>query len=129
MFDRGKIVTGLILFWAIALFPVWYTRAAGKPEKRPQPELPAGEPACIETRQYMLVSHQELLQRWREAVVRKGLTNYHSQTYGDEHEMSLSRSCLQCHRNREAFCDRCHAYTNAEINCWDCHLENKESKP
>ena len=34
-------------------------------------------------------------------------------------------SCMSCHSNKDAFCDRCHGYLAVEPQCWNCHVEPK----
>ena len=128
MNDKGKIIFGLIVFLVIVTFPLWYgfvTAGAGSP---PDVELPANETNCVEDKEYMTANHMNLLDQWRDAVVRKGRINYTSRTYGETYVMSLTRTCLKCHNDREKFCDRCHTYTDVDPYCWDCHLEPKEVK-
>ncbi len=35
--------------------------------------------------------------------------------------MSLTLTCLECHSNKDKFCDRCHDYLRVSPGCWDCH--------
>jgi hypothetical protein len=36
--------------------------------------------------------------------------------------MSLTNTCLDCHPNKDTFCDRCHNYMAVSPYCWDCHI-------
>ena len=58
----------------------------------------------------------------RNAAVRDG-EKIHTAKDGTKYEMSLTRTCLKCHSDREAFCDRCHDYADVHVYCWDCHVD------
>ena len=125
MSDKPKIVVGLVIFLVLATFPVWYNQAAGGAGAGPEVELPAGETQCVESKAYMIENHMKLLRAWRNAVVRTGERCYTSREFGEEHEMSLSKTCLRCHTDRETFCNRCHDYADVSPGCWNCHLDPK----
>jgi len=137
MRDKPLIVVGLIVGIALLTFPLWYAPAAGSAARPPEPKVPEGK--CVEDREYMRAHHMELLNQWRDDVVRQGKKDYRSQD-GTVYEMSLTRTCLDCHadagdaetvsagadhpaRRGPAFCLECHDYANVEVICWDCHLE------
>ncbi len=119
MFDAGKILVGLGVFAGLVTAPAWIGLARGKGEP-PTLAKPATAKQCIEPTGEMRARHMELLDRWRDAVVRGGDRVYVS-TDGQRHEMSLTRTCLRCHDEPDKFCDRCHAYAGVEAFCWDCH--------
>ncbi|MCX7012988.1 MAG: sulfate reduction electron transfer complex DsrMKJOP subunit DsrJ [Candidatus Sumerlaeota bacterium] len=127
MHDGGKIMGGLAVFFALLLFPVWNNLAQGKADYRPNPQiLPKGN--CVESREYMLSSHMDLLNTWRDQVVRQDKRIYVSTLDGKEHLMSLSKTCLGCHTNKAEFCDQCHTYMNVAPYCWDCHVDPQANK-
>ena len=128
MYDSGKIITGLVIFGGLVTFPIWYGVGLTGYAAPPDRELPEGATQCVEDKEYMIANHMDLLNRWRDAVVRDGLKTYTSETFGTEHEMSLTRTCMDCHENRETFCTRCHDFANVAPTCWDCHLETKGSR-
>ncbi|MEF9841094.1 MAG: sulfate reduction electron transfer complex DsrMKJOP subunit DsrJ [Raoultibacter sp.] len=78
------------------------------------------EKNCVASTEYMKSSHMQMLDEWRNDVVRKGSTEYTSNT-GQIYEKSLDNTCLGCHTNREEFCDKCHEYSGVELYCWECH--------
>ena len=138
MNDKMKIVIGLVVALVVLTVPFWYAFAAGRPDPAPSPALPAGR--CVEKN--MRARHMEVIDEWRNEVVRDGTTDkYESHDYpGDFYERSLTKTCLlQCHANaqveattaettegmtvRQRFCQQCHNYANVRPNCWDCHLE------
>lgn len=124
MSDKPKIFTGLAVFVVVAAFPIW--RSFGTPaatKAQPNLELPKESARCVEAKEYMRASHMDLLNRWRDAVVRDGQRVYTASS-GERHDMSLSRTCMsmQCHSSREKFCQRCHEYSNVEPSCWQCHV-------
>lgn len=82
---------------------------------------------CIEPTDYMRESHMQLLDQWRDAVVRQGQYQYVSQS-GQVYDMSLDETCLGCHSNQEEFCDRCHEFSSVDLYCWQCHgLEDSDN--
>lgn len=125
MNDKVKIAVGLLLFLAAVTFPFWYTAARGGEKTRPELQLPAGESGCVESKEFMAAEHMQLLDEWRNAVVREGRTTYKSKTNGKTFTMSLTKTCLRCHESRAEFCDRCHAYADVRPYCWDCHTDAK----
>jgi hypothetical protein len=126
MSDKAKIVAGLVVFVAIVAFPVWYPLGATGDTARPELELPEDETACVEPTEYMTANHMDLLNQWRNAVVREGQTEYTAST-GERYVMSLTRTCLDCHDDRDTFCTRCHDYANVAPRCFDCHTEPEGS--
>ncbi len=129
MNDKKLIIAGLVIFIAIALFPFLYNMGKASPAPDPvlTPEAKAAK-QCVRSRQYMRADHMHLLDQWRHNVVRDANHIYVSPN-GQQYEMSLTRTCLECHSNKAEFCDRCHDYASVRPYCWDCHLDNpKENK-
>ncbi len=127
MYDGGKIIAGLVVFFVLLTFPVWYNVGAD-PYQEPELQLPEDETECIEPTQWIRDNHMTLLDEWRDAFVRDdGETIYVSST-GKEVEMSLQKTCMDCHDTYEEFCDKCHVSAAADIHvyCWDCHVEPEE---
>ena len=124
MYNGGKIITGLIIFVLLISAPFWLN--VGQANELPDISLdtPAinqlSEKQCVESVEFMRSQHPQLLNDWRDHVVREGESIYVSSS-GDMHEMSLDNNCLQCHSNQSQFCDACHTYTSVELYCWDCH--------
>ena len=124
MKDKKLIITGVIIFFIIVAFPFWYNR--GKAAPQPDLILTAKAKAakvCVRSTEYMKAEHMQLLDVWREAVVRKGERIYVNPA-GKEYTMSLTNTCLDCHSNKADFCDRCHNYASVRPYCWDCHIDN-----
>ncbi len=128
MYDGGKIITGLIIGVILLSFPFWYN--LGKAAKFPEPKLtPKAKQAgqCVETKVYMKAHHMQLLNKWRDDVVRKGYRLYVGLN-GKTFKMSLQNECLKCHSNKQEFCDKCHNFVDVKPYCWECHIEPKEAK-
>ena len=131
MHNRGKIIGGLLIFLVLLSSPFWY----GKGRTAAPPALPLDTPEiqrlavkeCVESTPYMKASHMELLEKWREEVVREGNRLYVNHD-GKPFSMSLSRTCLGCHSNKEKFCDACHSYSGVKPACWGCHTVPKEGQ-
>ena len=124
MYDGPKIITGIIVFIVLVSFPFWYTAAMGEGNNVPEPELPTDEKACIESKEHMNAFHMDILNDWRDAVVRDGARMVETAD-GQKVEMSLTKTCMKCHESREKFCTECHTYLGVDPYCWDCHVEPK----
>ncbi len=126
MHDANKIIPGIVLFLLVISFPIWYNVASGQDAAPPILEKPVNATKCVEDVEYMRVSHMQLLDSWRNEVVRNGNRIYVSNTDGTHHEMSLTKTCLGCHESREKFCTRCHDYMAVQPYCWECHVDPTE---
>lgn len=158
MYDGGKIIVGLIACLAFFLSPFIYD--AGKAAKAPEPELSAkakDAKECVESASYMRAWHMQLLDEWRQTVVRKGERYYrpvenaaemrldqglldqwrHIVSDGERRYVpktdkvyykSLQVTCMDCHSNKSKFCDQCHNYMGVSPYCWDCHIAPEEKK-
>jgi len=120
MYDADKIIIGLIIFFCLMTFPIWYTAVSGKAGYTPEPKIVTEERECIEATQYMRDKHMDLLNDWRESVVREGTRTYVASD-GREYNISLTGTCMDCHSNKAEFCDQCHNYVGVKPDCWDCH--------
>ena len=133
MYDSGKIIVGLIIFIALVTFPFYNNigKVNAKPElKIDTPEiqkLPEHERKCVEPKEFMRGGHMQLLNDWRDSVVRNGNSVYKNSVNKD-FNMSLQNECMRCHSNKKDFCDKCHNYMAVVPYCWDCHIAPKEKK-
>jgi hypothetical protein len=128
MYDRGKVFVGLAVLVLVVTLPFWLravkgAKAAGPPEL----EIVTEAKECVESTEYMRAMHMELLNSWRNDVVRKN-DRYHVAPDGTVYEKSLSRTCMDCHHNKSNFCDRCHEYAEVAPYCWDCHVAPEEAQ-
>ncbi|MFA5321090.1 MAG: sulfate reduction electron transfer complex DsrMKJOP subunit DsrJ [Smithella sp.] len=127
----GLIILGIVIFIIAVTFPFWY----GKGKSVPAPELSLDTPAiaqmetkgCVEDKSYMRANHMKMLAAWRDETVREGKRLYTAKD-GRVYEKSLTGTCLQCHSNKEHFCDRCHNYVDAKPTCFSCHVVPEEVK-
>jgi hypothetical protein len=124
MYDAGKIIVGLIIFIGLFTTPIWYDLVNGESAHKPNIVLPVNEDIkeCVASTKYMRESHMDLLNEWRDEVVRNG-NRFYTSPNGKEFEMSLSKTCTNCHSNKTEFCDQCHDYLGVTPYCWDCHVE------
>ena len=123
MYDAGKIVAGLAIFVILATSPLWYNALSAAPPDRPELQLPTdGSTECVESTEYMRANHMDLLDVWRDTVVREDVRSYTSELSGKSFNMSLSDTCLECHTNKQQFCDACHTYSAVTPYCWDCQV-------
>ena len=127
MYDRGKIVTGIVIGLLLFLFPVFYN--VGRAAKEPDPVLTdkaKQAKECIEPRAFMKTQHMKMLDDWRQTVVRDN-ERYYKSTNGKTYYKSLQLTCMDCHSNKTKFCDQCHNYMAVAPYCWDCHIAPKEN--
>jgi hypothetical protein len=130
MYDGGKVIAGLVIGLGIIAFPFLYNFAFGgpayeKPELQYPPEDKATE--CVEATKWMAAEHMQLLDEWRDEVVRNANRMYHASD-GEIYEMSLQKTCMECHETKEKFCDRCHDAAAVSPYCWDCHIAPLEEE-
>jgi hypothetical protein len=125
MHNGGKIILGLVIFLILITFPVWYNIASDKAGYVPELEKAARGDDCVRDSNYMTGYHMDLLNEWRDQVVREN-DRYEIGSDGVQYERSLSNTCLSCHVNKDQFCDKCHDYMGVEPYCWDCHIVPKE---
>ncbi len=125
MYKAHRIFIFLAVFLCLVLTPVLLNlgnTAAQPAVALDTPEIGAlAEQQCVESVDYMRAEHMQLLESWRNEVVRNGATTYTSGA-GEVYQMSLEEGCLSCHSNRAEFCDSCHSYVAVDPNCWDCHI-------
>lgn len=125
MYNAGKILIGIVIFLALITSPFWYN--FGKASTPPKLEVGTKEKQCVESKAFMQANHMELLNQWRDEVVRNDKRIYVNSS-GKEFNMSLQNTCSKCHSTKTKFCDRCHNYLNVAPNCWDCHIAPKEQE-
>ena len=126
--DRKVIIIGLAIFIAIVTFPFWYNHGKAAPTPEPQyTEKAKAAKTCVRDKEYMKAEHMQILDVWRDTVVRDASRKY-TNSDGAEFEMSLSNTCLDCHSNKADFCDKCHNYASVNPYCWDCHIDNPKEK-
>ena len=127
MYDAGKIITGLVIFIGLVTLPVW--SGIGGSSAAPTPVIKAElkGTSCVEDTDFMRSRHMQLLNDWRNEVVREGKRTYTNKA-GKKFEKSLSNTCMDCHSNKTEFCDSCHNYASVDPFCWDCHVAPKENK-
>jgi len=121
MNEKSIMIAGMGIFLIAVTFPFWYAKTIGTSALRPELTYPVGESGCVEDVEYMRGNHMKLLHQWRDEVVREGKDIYLSQKDGKAYKMSLTRTCLNCHTNRAAFCGKCHTYADVQPACWQCH--------
>ncbi|MBP7342851.1 MAG: sulfate reduction electron transfer complex DsrMKJOP subunit DsrJ [Smithellaceae bacterium] len=126
----GLIFLGLAIFVIGVTFPFWYGKGKSTPPvlSLETPEIAGlARKECVEDKAFMRSDHMKMLKAWRDEAVREGKRVYTAKD-GRTFEKSLTGSCLQCHSNKEQFCDRCHTYVGAAPSCFDCHIVPGEVK-
>ncbi|MBU0486168.1 MAG: sulfate reduction electron transfer complex DsrMKJOP subunit DsrJ [Proteobacteria bacterium] len=126
MYDKVKIIPGLVVFIGLVTFPIWFNVISGKATPAPVPEKSLIAKECVEPTQFMRTSHMQLLNTWRDDIVRTGGTRKGTTANGTEYVRSLQKGCMKCHASKVKFCDTCHNYAAVKPYCWDCHIQPKE---
>ena len=78
IYNKGPIFLGIVVFLALAFFPFYYN--VGKVNAKPEPKVdtPAiqewekqyGKKECVEPKEFMRTDHMQLVNLWRDSVVR-----------------------------------------------------------
>jgi hypothetical protein len=158
LYDGAKILAGLIIGLAFFVSPFIYD--AGKPYKKPEPRLTEKAKKakeCVASKAFMRSWHMQLLDEWRNEVVRKADWYYRPRKLARHMTLdkrlldqwrhyisdgtrryvpktdkiyykSLQNTCLDCHSNKSKFCDECHDYLGVHPYCWNCHIAPEEKK-
>ncbi|NCD24506.1 MAG: cytochrome C [Deltaproteobacteria bacterium] len=127
MYDKNKILTGLAVFVVFMTYPFW-NNIGSAAYKAPEVEKPKIAKDCVESVAYMRTEHMQMLNEWRDEVVRDGVHEYHSKANHKVYMKSLTKTCMNCHENKDQFCDKCHATVSVNPYCWDCHVDPKGEK-
>ncbi|MEW6221126.1 MAG: sulfate reduction electron transfer complex DsrMKJOP subunit DsrJ [Thermodesulfobacteriota bacterium] len=122
MYNTGKVLTGLVLFVGFITYPFW----GGEASPVPKLQKPEKEKQCIEPVAFMRAQHMQMLDDWRNDVVRQATRKY-TAVDGKQHNMSLQNTCMKCHTSKKEFCDKCHTYAGVSPFCWTCHVPPKET--
>lgn len=125
MYDKGKIISGVVIALVLVTFPLSYLAASGDGGYEPQPVLPTDETKCVEPTEWMIDNHMHLLDEWRNTVVR-GDDRVYVASDGTEYTISLTGTCLGCHPDKDEFCDACHDFAGVQPTCWNCHVTGEE---
>ena len=125
MYDSGKVIAGIIIFLLLMTLPILYNITVGNADYRVDPVKPAGKETCVKNTEWMKSWHMDLLNDWRDEVVRGG-NRVHVGDDGHKYNKSLTNTCLDCHDKKSQFCDKCHDYAGVNVYCWDCHLIPEE---
>lgn len=127
MYDKTKVIPGIIIFLGVISFPLWNSAISGKSGSVPDPKLPKDYKECVKTREYMRDYHMKLVDTWRDEVVREGKREPVT-VAGAHYNKSLTGTCMKCHASKKNFCDQCHNYLGIAPYCWDCHTFPKETE-
>lgn len=129
MYDKGKIIPGLIIFIGLVTFPFIYNLVKASCPPEPSLDTPVinqmSKKQCVKPKDMMKTEHMKLLHEWRDSVVRQGDREY-GIIDGVKYEKSLQKTCMHCHSNKEDFCNRCHIYVDVKPNCFNCHIAPEE---
>ncbi|MFI3272677.1 MAG: sulfate reduction electron transfer complex DsrMKJOP subunit DsrJ [Pseudomonadota bacterium] len=119
MYNKKYILAGIAIFVVLFSTPFWLN--IGFDYEAPKLATPEGVTECIESRDYMIANHMTILNEWRDEALREGKREYVA-TNGKKWVISLQNTCMECHANKEEFCDACHNTNSVDPYCWDCHI-------
>ncbi len=121
MYNLKYIIPGLVVFVLIVTSPVWLNVFLWGSDEPVLVPPPGGEKTCVAPIPEMRAKHMVLLNEWRDDVLRNA--NRTTVTVdGKTFRKGLQMACMECHSNKETFCDPCHEYASVKPYCWDCHL-------
>ena len=90
MYDTGKIIVGLVVFVILATSPLWFNALTEAGPEAPKVVYPTnGSTECVEAKDYMVPNHMDLLNQWRDDVVRRGERDYISSSNGKTYDMEM----------------------------------------
>ena len=129
MYDKGKILFGLLIFFGLLSIPLWYTVGQGSSDYVPELDKAVRGDTCVMADvAEMRANHMDLLNEWRDLAVREGVRT-HTTEDGRKFTMSLTNTCLDCHKSKAGFCDKCHDYLGVTPYCWECHVVPEDLTP
>ncbi|MBF0105186.1 MAG: sulfate reduction electron transfer complex DsrMKJOP subunit DsrJ [Deltaproteobacteria bacterium] len=121
MRDTAKVIIGILVFLVLVTTPFWYGKIAAESGKPPVLKVGTAEKECVMSKDFMRANHMDLLNEWRDHVVREADRVYVRED-GRRFDKSLGNTCMKCHTDKKEFCDKCHSYSGVkEPFCWDCH--------
>jgi hypothetical protein len=138
LYGAKYILAGVAVFLALLVLPLLPNLGKAIPAPKPLLDTPAiqkmaeKDRQCVMPTDWMRVNHMQMLVDWRDKVVRtkeKGAANGRDfvSPGGKKYLASLTNTCMDCHSNKEKFCDQCHNYVAVAPNCWGCHLQEGKS--
>jgi hypothetical protein len=124
VYDSSKVITGIVIFVLLIASPFLYNATFGNPSYVPEIKFETEATKCIESKEYMRANHMDMLDDWRNEVVR-GESRIYKASDGKEYEKSLTNTCMSCHISRTEFCVKCHDYAAVkQPACWNCHNDH-----
>ena len=133
IYNGDKIIPGILIGVVLLTFPFWYSHGKAAPAPEVKFDTPAikklvdKDKQCVASKEFMRTSHMVMLNEWRDKAVREDERGYKAAN-GKTYDISLQKTCMECHANKAEFCDQCHNYLGVSPYCWNCHIEPKEKK-
>jgi len=133
LYDSKYVLAGLVVFVLVITLPLWPNLGKSVPAPKPDlntpaiMKLPEKERKCVMDLEFMRANHMQLLNDWRDEVVRNGNREF-TGAGGKKYLASLQNTCMECHSNKTKFCDQCHNYAAVVPNCWGCHLDREKKQ-
>jgi hypothetical protein len=73
------------------------------------------------------LEHMDLLNEWRDDVVRDGERGPTWNWAAAKSSQEPDHTCMDCHTNKDEFCDRCHTTRPSPRTAGTCHVEPEEA--
>ncbi|MBD5607592.1 MAG: sulfate reduction electron transfer complex DsrMKJOP subunit DsrJ [Desulfovibrio sp.] len=127
MYNAKGVTIGIIVFVILFTTPFWLSWI-GTDYTKTGVVFPQGEKECIEDTEFMRANHMRLLDEWRDQALREENRAYVSKLSGKTFVISLQNTCMKCHNNYAAFCEKCHVANSVYPYCWTCHILPSEGK-
>ena len=127
MYNAKAVIIGIVIFIVIFSSPFWLGWI-GADYTKTGVVLPEEDKTCIESTEFMRANHMRLLDEWRDQALREENREYVSSINSKRWAISLQNTCMKCHTNYAAFCERCHVANSVYPYCWTCHITPAEGK-
>lgn len=121
MYNAKGVIIGIAIFVIVFTSPFWLSWI-GQDYTSTGVVMPTGEKYCVEDTEFMRANHMRLLNEWRDAALREENREYVSALTGKRFLISLQNTCMKCHTNYAAFCEKCHVANSVYPYCWTCHV-------
>lgn len=127
MRKRHILFIGLLAALLMALLSSFHAGTEGEaPASQAAQAAAVDSSSCVYPKEYMHTHHMQVLEDWKNTAAHEGPDAVHETADGRKLQKNLS-TCLACHGSNRYFCFSCHAYANAQPNCWNCHISPLET--
>ncbi|MDU9050075.1 MAG: cytochrome C [Candidatus Electrothrix sp. Rat3] len=130
MYDKGKIITGLVIFVLLITFPIWYNHGDSGAVPTRDPNLPKDRAQAQEMVKYVTLPNDlkhppaEEMRANHMMLFKSIHANADAKLAEQKGKKMPTMTCFGCHSKKQQFCDSCHAYAAVKTpDCWSCHQQ------